>query len=381
MIKTTIKVIFGLAFVALFIYTGFFLYQKSKPKPVIFQLESPKLRDILTKTVANGSIVPLQEVNIKPQVSGIIDELYVEAGQYVQKGQLLAKIKIVPNMVNVNSAETNLESARLNLELSKKEFDRQSPLYQDKVISDQEYQRLLSDYNLKKEAFQAAENNLELVREGASRKKGQVANLIYSTISGMILDVPVKIGSSVIERNNFNEGTTIASIADMNKLIFEGKVDEAEVGKIKEGLPIKLTIGAINDKIFDGTLVYIAPKGTVEDGTVRFLIKAKINLKNNDFIRAGLSANADIVLAEKNDVLAIKESTLQFSEDSVFVEIETKQSQVFRKQLVKTGISDGIYAEVISGLNGKEKIKIPIEKLEEIKDEPNQRKGSGKKRF
>ena len=365
MISKIIKITLGLAVLGLFVYTAYFLFQKSKPKIEVFKLETPEYRTIIYKTVANGNITPEQEVNIKPQVSGIIEELYITAGQYIKKGQLVAKIKLVPNMVNINSAETSLESARLNVELAKKELDRITPLYADKVFSEQEYLKYLTDYNLKKEAYNAAESNLQLQVSGTSQRKGQTSNLVYSTITGMVLDVPVKEGSSVIERNNFNEGTTIASIADMKRLIFEGEIDEAEVGKIKVGMPIKLTIGAIDGRDFAGELSYIAPKGTTEDGTVRFTIKAHLDLNANDFIRAGLSANADIVLDKKENILSVKESTLQFKNDSNFVEIETKVPNVYRKQLVKTGISDGIFVEILDGANKNDKIKIPTEKLEQ----------------
>jgi HlyD family secretion protein len=281
----------------------------------------------------------------------------VEPGQIIKAGQLVAKIKIIPNIVSVNQAETSLESARISFEDAKRELDRQEKLFDQRVISEQEYRRFVLDYNLKKESMQAAENNLQLVREGASRKKGQVSNLIYSPVSGMLLDVPVKVGTSVIERNNFNEGTTIASVADMKSLIFEGKIDESEVGKIQEGMDLNLTIGAMETKTFPAKLEYIAPKGETEEGAVKFQIRAKVLLDEGDFIRAGYSANADIVLAKKDDVLAIKESLLQFKKDSVFVEVETKP-QLFEKRLIKTGISDGINIEVLSGLNKEDKVKV-----------------------
>lgn len=356
--KNYFKFFIGFLLIALFGYSIYFLIKKSQQKPVIFEVASPAIMNISRKTVATGSVVPRQEVSVKPQTSGVIDEIYVEAGQFIAKGHLIARIKIVPNMVNVNNAETNLATAMVNLEQSKKEFERYEKLFNDKVVPEQEYRRFLFDYNLKKENYDAADANLQLVKEGATRK-GQSNNLVYSTVNGMVLDVPVKIGSSVIERNNFNEGTTLCSVADMNNLVFEGKVDESEVGKIKIGMPLKLTIGAIDNKSFDANLEFISPKGVLDEGAIKFLIKAKLLLKQGEFIRAGYSANADIVLETKENVLAIKESLLLFGKDSTYVEVEAKP-QVFEKRLLKTGISDGINIEVLSGLAKNDKIKVPI---------------------
>ncbi|MBY0424934.1 MAG: efflux RND transporter periplasmic adaptor subunit [Cytophagales bacterium] len=347
-------------------WLGYYFYKKSKQDPIIYKTENPVITTIIKKTVATGSIVPRREVLIKPQVSGIVEALYVEAGQLVKKGQLLARIKIVPNMVNLNQAQTSLETAKINFEQSTKELERNQKLFSEKVISEQEFLRFKLDYNVRKEALDAAQNNLELIQSGASKKSGQVSNLIYSTIEGLILDIPVKVGSSVIERNNFNEGTTIASIADMTTLIFEGKIDESEVGKIREGMELTLTIGAIEDKKFKAELEYIAPKGVTEEGAIKFQIKAKVLLEKGDFLRAGYSANADIILGTKKDVLAVKESTLQFGKDSVFVEVE-KQPQVFEKRLIKTGLSDGINIEVLEGLSQADKVKLPYEKEDEKK--------------
>lgn len=355
--KKVILSIVGLVFLGLSGWLGYYFYKKSKTDPVIYKTETPFTTTIVKKTVATGSIVPRREVAIKPQVSGIIEELFVDAGQTVKAGQLIAKVKIVPNIVSVNNAETNLETARINFLQSEKELERHKKLYEEQVIADQEYTRIQLDYNLKKEALQAAETNLLLVREGASRKAGQVSNLVYSPVAGMLLDVPVKVGTSVIERNTFNAGTTIATVADMKSLIFEGLVDESEVGKIKEGMDLNLVIGALEGRTFNAILEYIAPKGDTSEGAIKFQVRAKMNLDEKDFIRAGYSANADIVLDKKENVLALKESMLQFKKDSVFVEVET-QPQQFEKRLVKTGISDGINIEVVSGISKKDKVKV-----------------------
>ncbi len=355
--KKIILSIVGLVFLGLSGWLGYYFYKKSKTDPVVYKTENPFVTTIVKKTVATGSIVPRREVAIKPQVSGIIEELFVEAGQTVKEGQLLAKVKIVPNIVSVNTAETTLETARINFQQSEKELNRHKTLFEQQVIADQEFNRVQLDFNLKKEALQAAETNLQLVREGASRKAGQVSNLVYSPVAGMLLDVPVKVGTSVIERNTFNAGTTIATVADMKSLIFEGLVDESEVGKIKEGMDLNLVIGALEGRTFNAVLEYIAPKGDTSEGAIKFQVRAKMELDDKDFIRAGYSANADIVLDRKENVLALKESMLQFKKDSIFVEVET-QPQQFEKRLVKTGISDGINIEVLSGIGKKDKVKV-----------------------
>ena len=355
------KVFLGLlvvVFLGLSVWLGYYFYNKSNTDPVVYETEAPFEADIVKKTVATGSIVPRKEVQVKSQVSGIVEELYVEAGQTVKQGQLLAKIRIVPNIISVNNAESQLQTARLNFEDAKRELARHEQLYEQKVIPEQEYLKYKTDYQLKRESMQAAESNLLLVREGASRKRGQASNLVYSTIEGMLLDVPVKVGTSIIERNNFNEGTTIATVADMRSLVFEGKIDESEVGKLKENMDLLLTIGAIEGRVFDAKLEYIAPKGTLEEGSIKFPIRAKVLLDEKDFIRAGYSANADIVLDKREKVLAIKESLLKFEENKPYVEVE-KTPQVFEKRIIKTGLSDGINIEVVSGLSKKEKLKVP----------------------
>ncbi|WP_242929534.1 efflux RND transporter periplasmic adaptor subunit [Pontibacter vulgaris] len=350
--------LFILAFLAASGWLGMYFYKKSNTDPVVYKTEAPITTDIVKKTVATGSIVPRKEVQVKSQVSGIIEELYVEAGQIVKKGQLLAKVKIVPNIVNVNNAESELQTARINFDEAKRELARYEQLYQQKVVPEQEYRKYKAEYNLNRQALQSAENNLQLVREGASKRSGQASNLIYSTIDGMLLDVPVKAGTSIIERNNFNEGTTIASVADMRSLVFEGEIDESEVGKLKENMDLLLTIGAIEGRVFNAKLEYIAPKGTEVEGSIKFPIRAKVLLDEKDFIRAGYSANADIVLDKREKVLAIKESMLKFEKNKPYIEVE-KAPQIFEKREIKTGISDGINIEVVSGLKSSEKVKVP----------------------
>ena len=352
--------IFGIALlVAIFGGTIYFLYTKSKKQPDIFETKTPFVSNVIRKTVATGSVVPRQEIEIKPQVSGIIDEIYIEAGDFVKKDQVIARIKIIPDMVNLNAAESRLNRAKINFEDAKTDYDRQQKLFDTDVISYEEYKNSKVSYDSAKEEVNSAENNLELIKNGVTKKAQTATNtLVRSTINGMVLDVPIKAGNSVIQSNTFNEGTTIASIADMQDMIFEGKVDETEVGKIKEGMPIELEIGAIEKEKFAATLEYISPKGVEENGAIQFEIKADVSLKNDQFIRAGYSANASIVLERKDSVMVIPEGMLKFENDSAFVEVLTNEEEnLFEKRKVETGISDGINIEVVSGLAKEDKVK------------------------
>lgn len=357
--KKALKIVGILIFVGLFGWVIFYLYNQSKKAPVVFETENAEVTNIIKKTVATGSVVPRKEIEIKPQESGIITEIYVEAGDKVTKGDLIAKIQIIPEMIQVNNAEAQLRKAEISYKNAEIEFKRKQDLYKTGVIPESEYleERLRFDTALADK--DAAENNLQLIKEGVTANmKTQTNTLIRSTINGMVLDVPVKEGNSVIKSNTFNDGTTVAIIADMSKMVFEGKVDETEVGKIRQGMDLLLSIGAIEDQKYDATLESIAPKGVEENGAIQFEIKAAVELKEGQFIRAGYSATADIVLDRRDSVMAIKEKLITFSNDSAFVEIETGE-QLFEKRLIKTGLSDGIKIEVTEGLGKEDKIKIP----------------------
>jgi len=350
--------IFGIVLlVVLFLGTFYFLYSKNKKKPDVFKTELPKIDTIVKKTVATGSVIPRKEIEIKPQVSGIVEEVYVEAGQMIKNGDVIAKVKIIPDMVNLNNAESRVNRAKLNFDDAKIDYDRQLELYNKKVIPYEEYQKAQLAFNTAKEEIASAEDNLELIQKGVTKKSQTSTNtLIRSTINGMILDVPIKEGNSVIQSNTFNAGTTIAVVADMKDMIFQGKVDETEVGKIHEGMAIILTIGAIEKQSFDAILTYLSPKGVEENGAIQFQIKADVKLKEGQFIRAGYSANASIVLEKREHVMVIPEGLLKFEKDSAFVEVQ-KDSQVFEKRFVKVGLSDGINIEVLEGLKMDDKIK------------------------
>ena len=363
--KNVIRIIFGLILVGIFVWTLMFLYNKSQKRPVMYDTESPFVTNIIKKAVATGSVVPRKEVEIKPQVSGIIEKIYVEAGQKIEKGDLVAKVKIIPNMVTLNNAESRVNKAKIVFNDAQRNLNRNKKLFEDEVIAEATFQKIQLEYENAKEDLEFAKNNVQLIREGVTKKLGTATNtLIRSTISGMVLDVPVKEGNSVIESNNFNAGTTIASIADMNQMIFEGKVDESEVGKVKPDMDLLLTIGAIEEEKFTAKLEYISPKGVEEEGAIQFEIKAAMELKEDHFIRAGYSANADIVLESKDSVLAIHESLLQFNSDTPYVEVETKPMK-FEKRYIEVGLSDGINIEVLSGLDTTDKIKVWNKPIEE----------------
>jgi len=369
--KKFFKIFLLVVFIGLVLGTLFFLYQKSRKKPEVFETKSPFISDVIKKTVATGSVVPRNEILIKPQVSGIVDEIFIEAGDPVKKGDLIARVRIIPNMVELNNAESRLNKAKIKHDDAKTVYERQKKVYEQGVIPEAEFQQYRLDYMNSVEEMDAADAHLQLIKEGVSKKAGATTNtLIRSTINGMVLDVPVEVGNSVIESNNFNEGTTIASVADMGEMIFEGKVDETEVGKIRVGMPLLLSIGAIEDQKFDATLEYIAPKGKEENGAIQFEIKAALELKKDVFVRAGYSANADIVLDRKDSILVIPESLIKFEKegDSAYVEVET-QPQQFEKRYIELGLSDGVNMEIKSGLTKDDKVKGALKETEKKKKE------------
>lgn len=355
--KTFFKIFIPIVSLGIFGYTLYFLWDKSKEKPVVYETEKPFYTDVIKKTVATGSVVPRKEIEIKPVVSGIIDELYVDEGDMVKKGDLIAKIRIIPDMITLNNAESRIEKAKINLRDAKRNYDRQLNLLEKGVIAKADFESYEIAYQSAQEELKAAEETLQLIKEGQLKKSGAPTNtLVRSTVSGMVLDVPVEIGDQVIEANNFNAGTTIATVADMNDMIFKGKIDETEVGKIHEKMHLILSIGAIDDTKFDAVLTKISPKGVEENGAIQFEIEADVNLKKNQFIRAGYSANADIVLEKADSVMVIPESLLKFDGDTAYVEVETGEQQ-FEKRIIKTGLSDGINIQVISGIDENDKIK------------------------
>lgn len=356
--KRIIKPLLLITLAALFVWTLYFLYQKGQPAKEEYTTERAKKITIVKKTVANGSIEPRQEIAVKPVVSGIIRELFVEAGQQVRKGDKLATIQIVPDMLSLSQAENRVRSAEIGVSNAQMDHDRNKPLAEKGVISASEMQGYDIALRNAKQEVDAAKDALQLVRDGISRSAGGATNtIVKSTIDGMVLDVPVKVGSSVIERNNFNEGTTIASVADMKDLIFKGKVDESEVGKVKLGMPVVLTVGAIDNTKWDAELEYIAPKGVEESGAIQFEIRAAVKLAEGQALRAGYSANADIVLDRRDSVLAIPESVITFNTKGDSAYVQVKNGTTWKKTYVKTGLSDGVNIEVLGGIGDTTSLK------------------------
>ena len=359
-VKKILRIIFLVLVGAAVVGTFYFLWKKAQPVITMYEVVTPKRDSVETKTVATGKVEPRDEVLIKPQMSGIISELLKEAGQMVKEGEIIAKIKVIPEMVQLNSAESRVRVAKISLEQIEATYKRDEDLHKQGVISKEDYETSLANYKKAQEEAENAQDALEIIREGISRKSASSSTTqVRSTITGMILDVPIKVGNSVIQSNTFNDGTTIASVADMNNMIFRGKVDETEVGRIHEGMPIKLTVGALDSRTFDATLEYVAPKGVEENGAVLFEIKAAVQMPEDAFIRAGYSANAEIVLKRATDVLTVPESCVEFSGDSTFVQIvkQEKPEQLFEKRAVTVGLSDGIKIEVKEGLSEGDKIR------------------------
>ena len=358
--KKYLKIALLVVVAAIFIFTFVFLYQKSKPKITVYDTVTPTVADLEKTTVATGKVEPRDEILIKPQISGIIDELYKEAGQTIRKGEVIAKVKVIPELGTLNSAESRVRLAELNAKQGETDFARIEKLFEDKLISREEYEKAEVSVKQVREELQTAKDNLEIVKEGITKSSASFSStLIRSTIDGLILDVPVKAGNSVIMSNTFNDGTTIATVANMNDLIFRGNIDETEVGRIHEGMPLKLTIGALQNLTFNAILEYISPKGVETNGANQFEIKAAISVPDSVQVRSGYSANAEIVLQRANKVLAVPESTVEFKGDSTFVYIMTDSvpEQKFQRTQVTTGMSNGIKIEIKKGVTANDKIR------------------------
>ncbi|MBR6433001.1 MAG: efflux RND transporter periplasmic adaptor subunit [Bacteroides sp.] len=358
--KKYLKIALLVVVAALFIWTFVFLYQKSRPKVAVYETVIPEVTDLEKNTVATGKVEPRDEVLIKPQISGIVSEVYKEAGQTIKKNEVIAKVKVIPELGTLNSAESRVRLAGINATQAETNFARTQKLYKDKLISAEEYEKEEVAVKQAREELQTAKDNLEIVKEGITKNSASFSStLIRSTIDGLILDIPIKVGNSVIMSNTFNDGTTIATVANMNDLIFRGNIDETEVGRIHEGMPVKLTIGALQNLSFNATLEYISPKGVEQNGANQFEIKAAISAPDSVQIRSGYSANAEIVLERAQKVLALPESTVEFSGDSTFVYVMTDSipSQKFERRPIKVGMSDGIKIAIKSGITANDKIR------------------------
>ena len=362
------KLIIAAIIALIFIGTFVFLWQKSQPKEVVYNEFTPKLEDIQKTTIITGKIEPRNEVNIKPQISGIITDLYKDPGDYVNAGDVIAKVKVIPDMGQLSSAEARVRLSDINLKQAQVNYDREENLYNMKLVSADEFDKIKQALQQAKEEKVAAIDALQVVRDGVSKSNASASStLIRSTISGRILDIPVKVGNMVILSNNFNDGTTIASVANMNDLIFRGNIDETEVGQLVNDMPMKITIGALQDLNFEANLEYVSPKAVENNGANQFEIKAAVKLAEGSQIRSGYSANAEIVLSSVSKVLSVPESAIEFSGDSTFVYIikgEGKDKTYERTQ-VTTGLSDGVNIEIKKGVTQKDKVRGP----EKINDE------------
>lgn len=347
----------------IFIGTFVFLYIKSQPQPEVYDEFTLQRMDIRKTTVVTGKIEPRNEVNVKPQISGIITEILKEAGETVQEGEVIAKVKVIPDMGSLSAAQSRLRLAEINRKQAQTDYDREKTLFDKGLVAADEYDKIAQSLRQAREEVDAAQDNLEVVRDGVSKSNASASStLIRSTITGLILDIPVKVGNSVILANTFNDGTTIATVANMNDLIFRGNIDETEVGRLSTGMTMKITIGALQDLKFDARLEYIAPKATDQNGANQFEIKAAVNLPSNATnIRSGYSANAEIVLAEAKNVLAVQESAIEFDGDDTYVYVIKGEGdkQTYERRKVQTGISDGINIEIRSGVKPNERIRGP----------------------
>jgi HlyD family secretion protein len=346
-------VVFGVLFAAAY-------FVKSNSKAIIsYETETALITSIEKKTVATGKVIPEDEVEVKPQVQGILQALYVEEGNFVNEGDLLAKIKVVADEGQLNSARGRLANTKIVLKNAEIEYNRNKNLFEQEIISQQEFQTAELNYNRAKQDVKNSQSDFEIIKLGSAGGAASANTNVRATVAGTVLELPVKEGDQVIESNSFNAGTTIAIIADLNKMIFEGKVDEAEVGKLKIGMPLAINLGAIQDKEFAAKLKFIAPKGNEEQGAVQFKIEGDVTLDDDLFVRAGYSANASLVLERKDSILALPEALLQFDKDTEqpYVEIQIEE-QKFERKDIEIGISDGINVEIISGLTIEDKIKV-----------------------
>ncbi len=356
------KLVFAAIAIVVFIGTFVFLWQKSLPKEILYNEFTPQKESITKSTIITGRIEPRDEVNVKPQISGIIAEIYKEAGETIQVGEVIAKVKVIPEMNQLTSAQSRVRIAEINLKQIHTDYERLQRLFDKQLVSASEYEKIRQQYLQAQEEKAAADDALLVVSEGISRSNANASStLIRSTISGLILDVPVKVGNSVILSNTFNDGTTIASVANMSDLIFRGNIDESEVGRIHAGMPMSITIGALQNLRFNAILEYISPKAVQSNGANQFEIKASVSISDSIQMRSGYSANAEIVLAEVNNVLSVPESAIEFSGDSTFVYIVQgkNEEKTYVRTYVETGLSDGVNIEIKKGISEKDIIRGP----------------------
>ena len=360
--KKYLKFIVAGVIALVFIGTFVFLWMQSRPKTVEYEVCTPKVMDLRKTTIVTGKIEPRNEVSVKPQISGIITEILKEAGQSIRAGEVIAKVKVIPDMGQLSNAQARVRLAQINLKQAETNYQREKALFDKGLVSADEFDKVRQAYNQAREERQAADDNLEVVRDGVSSGNANTSStLIRSTISGLILDVPVKVGNTVILSNTFNDGTTIATVANMNDLIFRGNIDETEVGSLVAGMPMKITIGALQNEKLQASLEYISPKAVESNGANQFELKAAITGLGTTRIRSGYSANAEIVLAEAKGVMTVPESCIEFVGNDTFVYLVKGDAQqpVYQRRQVSVGLSDGINIEIKKGLTRKDSVRGP----------------------
>ena len=357
--KKVFKYIVIALIAAVLVGTFVFLYKNSQPKEVRYQELTASKQDISRTTVLTGKIVPRNEVNIKPQINGIIAEIYKEAGQMVQQGEVIARLTVIPDMNSLSAAQSRVRLSEINLKQAKTNFEREKALYEKNLISAEEYEKVEQQLSQAQEEYAASQESLEVIRDGVSSKNATSSStLIRSTITGLILDIPVKVGNSVIQANTLNDGTTVATVANMNDLIFEGQIDETEVGSLYEGMPLTITIGALRDYTFEANLEYISPKAVESNGANQFKVKAAVKVDSEHTIRSGYSANAQIELEKKENVVSVPESALEFEGEDAYVYTKA-QDGTYQKTKITTGLSDGVNIEVKEGLTEGDTVRGP----------------------
>lgn len=370
--KKIVKIGLVLLFVLVVVGALAYMYKTSTKELDKFETTEVEVRDISIKAVATGSVKPREVIEIKPNISGVITEIHVKEGDVVQQGALIATLKVIPNLNSLNAAQQQISSAQITLNNEKIQYNRTQSLYEQGVVPKQEYDNALAKYQMAQQSIKEAQSNYKLAQSGVAPGLEKYANTqIRATISGMLLSIPVEIGNTVQEINNFSVGTTIATMADVKQMIFEGKVDEADVGKLKENMPLTITIGALPDDKFSGILNFISPSGVETNGIVEFEIKADVTLKDDIFLRANYSANAEVNLAEAKNVLTLESAHIRYDDDGkAFVEVlkpgtEEYDQPVYLKKLIVTGLTDGVYTEIKSGINKGDKVKVFNTDLEE----------------
>ena len=360
--KRILKIAAALLFAILLLGTFWFLWQKTRPVKIVYAVVQPKIDTIRQFVVATGKVEPRDEVLIKPQISGIVSEVRKEAGQTVRKGDIIALVKVIPEMGQLNSAESRVSVAAISLDQTRREHQRTAALHEKGVVSQEEFEQSLAALAKAEEEMQNARDNLEIVQNGITSRYKEMSNTqIRSTIDGMILDVPIKVGNSVIQANTFNDGTTIATVADMGDMLFRGKIDETDVGKLRDGMPVKLTIGAMQNVELDARLEYVSPKASEENGVVMFEVKAAVAVPDSIFVRAGYSANANIMIQSREGIVTLPESTIEFEGSDTYVQVlagpEGADPQTFERRKVGIGLSDGINIEITDGVTPDERVR------------------------